>query len=268
MINGQHPNYINIMNWSWEHIPFISGYKASYMALFLGIVDSINRNRWEDTKVSYELLINKCGISKQVYLDGRQWLINHDLLEVEFGKNGFQMAKFNLGTAVRKQTGKDTGNSTSTNGIAVRKQTGTNTQVKTVNRNKTLNNKQEGLCDEERILNTNGKKKTPGTNENVTTMLSDDAFLPLSKEFIVTWNKWLNYKKSQWKFIQRSLVSEETSLNHLKNISNNQEKIAAEIINKSIANGWKGFFELKNNLNGNGHNHQISNVPAGDRAGF
>ena len=128
-MRNQAPNYIIIMNWIWETIPFIDGYKASYMTLFLGIVDSINRNRWAQTSIPYELLINKCGLSKQVYLDARQWLINHDLLEIELGRNGYQMAKFSLGLAVQKQTATSTATGTAdttpNDEMPVRKQTAT-----------------------------------------------------------------------------------------------------------------------------------------------
>src|SRR5688572_17610469 len=38
------PNYIRLINWAWEELPFIDGCKASHLVLFLAIVDSINRN--------------------------------------------------------------------------------------------------------------------------------------------------------------------------------------------------------------------------------
>lgn len=97
-------NYIKLMNWTWEELPFLEGCKASSIVLFLAVVDSINRNRWTKTSIPYDYLINKCKFSKQVYLDARQWLINNDLLEVQLGRNGYQMALFDLGIAVRNQT--------------------------------------------------------------------------------------------------------------------------------------------------------------------
>jgi hypothetical protein len=40
-------------------------------------------------------------------------------------------------------------------------------------------------------------------------------------------------------------------LNQLLKLSANNEQNAIEIINQSIANGWKGFFELKTTQNAN-----------------
>ena len=72
-----------------------------------------------------------------------------------------------------------------------------------------------------------------------------------SDGFIKKWNEWKEYKKSCHKFCFKSDSSEKLSLNQLSKLSNNLEPIAIEIINQSIANGWKGFFELKTTQNAN-----------------
>ena len=72
-----------------------------------------------------------------------------------------------------------------------------------------------------------------------------------SDGFIKKWNEWKEYKKSCHKFSFKSDSSEKLSLNQLSKLSNNLEPIAIEIINQSIANGWKGFFELKTTQNAN-----------------
>lgn len=124
-------NYILLLNWAWETIPGYKGYKAAYMNLFLAIVDSINRNRWQETSVPYELLTNKAGISKAVYLFGRDWLIQNGFLIVEPGRNHYQMAKYSLGIEVQKCAGTDTGTITASD-------TGTNTGTDThYNKHKT-----------------------------------------------------------------------------------------------------------------------------------
>lgn len=99
------PNYIQIINWAWDNIPFINGYSSSFMTLFLAVVDSINRNRWSPTMIPLELLLNKSGLSKPTYLKAREWLINNSLISCESGKNGYQMARFDLGIEVKKLTG-------------------------------------------------------------------------------------------------------------------------------------------------------------------
>ena len=76
--------------------------------------------------------------------------------------------------------------------------------------------------------------------------------LPFNSEmFSKKWNEWKEYKKSCHKFCFKSDSSEKLSLNQLSKLSNNLEPIAIEIINQSIANGWKGFFEIKTTQNAN-----------------
>jgi len=72
-----------------------------------------------------------------------------------------------------------------------------------------------------------------------------------NSEFESAWNDWKEYKQSQHKFKFKSKKSEQTALNQLSELSKNSSDIAIKIINQSIANGWKGFFELKNLNNGN-----------------
>jgi hypothetical protein len=98
------PNYIRIINWFWETVPFLPGYKASHGILFFAILDSINRNKWQNTSIQYNILRNKCRLSKESYLDGRTWLIGQDLIVLDAGKNGYQTAIFNIGIAVENLT--------------------------------------------------------------------------------------------------------------------------------------------------------------------
>ena len=117
------PNYIKLINWFWDNVPHMEGYKSVDAVLFLAIVDSINRNTWQPTSISFESLITKCRIGKRVYLEAREWLLKNKLIEITAGKNAFQMARFNLGIAVLNGTGTDT----ATQGIAVLNGTGTDT---------------------------------------------------------------------------------------------------------------------------------------------
>jgi hypothetical protein len=68
---------------------------------------------------------------------------------------------------------------------------------------------------------------------------------PFSENFNQHWQEWKQYKKEQFKFTYRE-VSEKKAMTHLLKLSNSNEKTAIEIIDQSIANGWKGFWELKN----------------------
>jgi uncharacterized protein YdaU (DUF1376 family) len=68
---------------------------------------------------------------------------------------------------------------------------------------------------------------------------------PFSKDFSKEWERWKKYKKAQHSFSYKYLDTEQTALNGLATLSGNNEQTAIAIINQSIANGWKGFVELK-----------------------
>jgi len=67
--------------------------------------------------------------------------------------------------------------------------------------------------------------------------------------FLKNWELWKQYKKEQHKFTYKH-ISEQAALKSISNLSNGNEEKAIQIIHQSINNGWKGFFELKNNANG------------------
>jgi len=67
----------------------------------------------------------------------------------------------------------------------------------------------------------------------------------------IEWSKWKEFKKTEFNFKYKSEISEQASKTELINLSGNNEETAIKIIEQSIANGWKGFFKLKNNGDGN-----------------
>lgn len=69
---------------------------------------------------------------------------------------------------------------------------------------------------------------------------------PFSDQFLKTWVHWKDYKKKEFRFMFKSIESEQASLNELVKVSGGDEKTAMEIISQSMANGWKGLFKLKN----------------------
>ncbi len=78
-----------------------------------------------------------------------------------------------------------------------------------------------------------------------------------SEDFLNDWKIWLNYKKANFKFEYKTIESEQTAFNHLYKLSNENQNNAREIINISIANGYKGLFELKTNQNAKPTNKQL-----------
>lgn len=85
------------------------------------------------------------------------------------------------------------------------------------------------------------KKKTE--EERVLDFLFSDAFRP-------NWELWKEYKRLEWKFKYKSVLSEQAAINLLSRLSGKNETIAADIIRQSMENGWQGLFSLKNNFNG------------------
>ena len=68
-----------------------------------------------------------------------------------------------------------------------------------------------------------------------------------SENFIKLWGTWKQYRKEQFKKKYISVISEQKALKILVTCSGGVESSAISIIEKSIAQGWKGFFELKQN---------------------
>jgi hypothetical protein len=70
---------------------------------------------------------------------------------------------------------------------------------------------------------------------------------PFSDEFLQTWILWKDYKKKEFRFLFKSLESEQASLNELVELAEGHESSAVQIIHQSMAKGWKGLFKLKDN---------------------
>lgn len=70
-----------------------------------------------------------------------------------------------------------------------------------------------------------------------------------SKKFRSLWDDWKEYKKDEFKFKYKSPKSEQAALTALNGLAKGSELTAIKIINKSLENGWKGFFELQNSKN-------------------
>lgn len=85
---------------------------------------------------------------------------------------------------------------------------------------------------------------------------SDVEYPFYTENFKVQWQLWKTYKSKEHNFKYKSTQSEQASLVELSNLSQGKESIAIAIMNQSMAKGWKGFFELKNNnQNGNWNNN-------------
>jgi len=108
-------------------------------------------------------------------------------------------------------------------------------------RNRDVTGMKQG-CDS--ATNNNEKNVKNDKNETITLPWESDFFKNV-------WAKWKEYKLKEHKFKYKSADSEKAAVSNLVTLSKNNEADATKIIEQSIANGWKGFFELKPPKNGN-----------------
>ncbi|GLB52995.1 hypothetical protein NBRC110019_20350 [Neptunitalea chrysea] len=72
-----------------------------------------------------------------------------------------------------------------------------------------------------------------------------------SNQFRTQWEQWKAYKAEQFNFRYRSAQSEQAALVELANKALQNEQTAIAILHQSMANGWKGFFKLKQQAKNN-----------------
>ena len=91
-----------------------------------------------------------------------------------------------------------------------------------------------------------GAKDKDKVKEKDKDKVKEKVIMPFSSdEFIKWWGYWREYKSKEHKFKYASHVSEQAALKKLSELSNGDEASALKIIEQSIAEGWKGFFEVK-----------------------
>lgn len=88
--------------------------------------------------------------------------------------------------------------------------------------------------------NTDGNTKPPKKEKP-----KIEVVLPFDTDsFRTAWEGWKDYQRTQHRFSFKSPTTEQISLKHLSEMAGTEEK-ALKIIQQSMANGWKGLFELK-----------------------
>lgn len=69
---------------------------------------------------------------------------------------------------------------------------------------------------------------------------------PFSDAFEEKWKIWLEYKKAVFKFEYKHPFTQQAALNELVEFSEGDEAHAWRIMNRSMANNWKGFYKTHN----------------------
>lgn len=82
-------------------------------------------------------------------------------------------------------------------------------------------------------------------NENINENRNRNVLVYPSSEFQNLWEQWIDYKKEEHKDRYKSTKTEQIAINNLVKLCNGDLKMAQEIVNNSIANKYKGLFEIK-----------------------
>lgn len=77
----------------------------------------------------------------------------------------------------------------------------------------------------------------------------------IEEPFHESFYEFLEYKRSEQRFIYNSERSIKTCYNRLIELSGGNPQIASEIVKQAISNGWKGIFKLEKNNYGTGNNN-------------
>ncbi|AWG26022.1 DUF1376 domain-containing protein [Flavobacterium kingsejongi] len=136
-----------------------------------------------------------------------------------------------------------------------------NNQKETVNQ--MVNNYANGDGDVNENVSVNKEKEGTGEKIKKSIVKTSEIVFPFETELFKTqWQLWKAYKAKEFGFKYKSESSEQAGLSELNNLSGSDEKKAIAIIHQSLAKGWKGFFELKNNQNerSNSYTGQLKTV--------
>jgi hypothetical protein len=80
-------------------------------------------------------------------------------------------------------------------------------------------------------------------NENINEV--KNVLVYPSSEFQNIWEQWIEYKKDEHKDTYKSSKTEQIAINNLIKLCSGNLQVAEEIVNNSIANKYKGLFEIK-----------------------
>ena len=82
-------------------------------------------------------------------------------------------------------------------------------------------------------------------NENENRNEVKDVLVFPSFEFQNLWEQWIQYKKDEHRDTYKSSKTEQIAINNLIKLCSGNLQVAEEIVNNSIANKYKGLFEIK-----------------------
>lgn len=92
------------------------------------------------------------------------------------------------------------------------------------------------------------------TNSKTNSLLTEGVMLPfMDSRFKLAWIMWLDERKAR-RYGRYTQIGEQAALHKLYKESGEDLDTSIEMINESVANGWRGIFPIKNKKNGQPRN--------------
>lgn len=126
-----------------------------------------------------------------------------------------------------------------------------------INENCILSNSTDTKNKDILILN---NTNTEYTNKEINKEKKNFSLDDVEEEYKPLVEEWIDYKKEQFKFKYKS-IGLKKFYNDLKNYSNNNISLAQQIIDRSIANGYSGIYQLKTNNQSYKKEIDYTNIP-------
>ncbi len=94
-----------------------------------------------------------------------------------------------------------------------------------------------------------------------TSSTKHELIIPFSEVFNQIWQQWKSYLKAEHNSGYNSIQSEQASLKTVASLARGIEEKAIAIVEQSMANRWKTFYELKNKTNSKNENSNSNIYP-------
>tara|TARA_R100001440_G_scaffold2536_1_gene7151 strand:+ start:346 stop:1080 length:735 start_codon:yes stop_codon:yes gene_type:complete len=134
-------------------------------------------------------------------------------------------------------------------GTAKAKKMKTNAKQNVANAKQNVASAKQDVANAKQIIAEKRRVDKNRVDKNRIEKIKEQISFPFSDSFLPIWNLWKDYKQEQHKFKFASSKSEQAQLNMLVKYSDGNEQTAQEIIEYSMANGYKGLFEPKTKTN-------------------
>lgn len=221
-------NYLELINYYWtlREQGILSANEGDY---YLFLIHKCNRLSWKNPfNLSNQLCCGYLGIQVKSLIKYRNKLKQVGLIDFKPGTKGVNTEykiHFPKGCKNYTESGSESGTQTGS-------ESGTDSGKK-----KPHNIKPKKETKQNKLSNAPSAPAETDKNEFIKKIFGES--------FITIWERWKDYKIKHFKFKYKSEDSEQSSFTELVNLSGKNYDKAAAIIQQSIANGWKGFFELK-----------------------